>query len=261
MCAYEETIPQRLLKRLEELGHVLDRRGDAIALIGLGSVGVDLDRLDDHSDLDFFVVVDAPAKTRYLDSIDWLEALCAVAFSFSNSVDGRKVLFADGLFAEYAVFTYEEVERAAFTPGRVVWQRADAPAGLEQLGRLPGPSPYHNVDYQVNEVITNLYVGLHRELRGERLSATRFIQTLAVDRAITLLGLLHADAGKPQDAFALERGVERRFGADVLPLAEIVLGYARNREAAAAMLVWLEAHADVDPVMAAAVRELMARVR
>jgi hypothetical protein len=83
------TIPQRLLRRLDDLGVVLAKRGDALALLGLGSVGCDLDRLDDHSDMDFFVVVDDGAKQRYLDSIDWLEALHPVVFSFENSVDGR----------------------------------------------------------------------------------------------------------------------------------------------------------------------------
>jgi hypothetical protein len=37
-------------------------RGDAIALIGVGSVGRELDRIDEYSDLDFFVVVDDGAK-------------------------------------------------------------------------------------------------------------------------------------------------------------------------------------------------------
>ena len=72
-------IPERLLQRLDDLGAVLARRGDAIALIGLGSVGVDLDRLDDHSDLDFFVIVEDVALQRYLRSIDWLEELSPVA--------------------------------------------------------------------------------------------------------------------------------------------------------------------------------------
>src|SRR6184192_2382054 len=102
-----ENVPRRLLQRLDDLADVLVHRGDALALIGLGPVGLDLDRLDQHSDVDFFAVLEDAAKQRYLDSIDWLEELCAVDFSFPNSVDGRKVLFADGLFAEYAVFTLE----------------------------------------------------------------------------------------------------------------------------------------------------------
>jgi hypothetical protein len=82
---------------------VLAKRGDAVALLGVGSVGRDLERLDDHSDLDFFVIVEDGAKPRYLESIDWLEELHPVVFGFENSVDGRKALFADGLFAEYAI--------------------------------------------------------------------------------------------------------------------------------------------------------------
>src|SRR6266536_2824637 len=60
------SIPERLVQRLDDLGTELARCGDAIALIGLGSVGVDLDRLDDHSDLDFFVIVEDEARQGYL---------------------------------------------------------------------------------------------------------------------------------------------------------------------------------------------------
>jgi hypothetical protein len=251
------TIPQRLLQRLDELGAVLARRGDALALIGLGSVGVDLDRLDDHSDMDFFVVVEDGAKQAYLDEIDWLEQLAAVEFSFPNSVDGRKVLFADRLFAEYAVFTLDELRAGAFPPGRLVWARADAPAGLERSGRVPGPSPYDYPEYQVNEAVTNLYVGLHREARGERLAATRLIQYHAVDRLLTFLELTIPGAVR-QDPFVVERGVERRFRPEVLPLSKIVLGYDRNREAALAILDWLEARVDVHPTLATEIRRLAA---
>jgi len=256
---HEPTTPARLLRRLDDIGGALAERGDAIALIGLGSVGVDLDRLDEHSDLDFFVIVDQAAKPAYLASIDWLEAAAPIHYSFENSVDGRKVLFEDGIFAEYAVFTLVELAGAGFSPGRIVWRRADAPDGLEAPGRVPGRSPYLTPHYQANEILTNLYVGLHRDARGERLSAARLIQVHAVDRAITLLGLLGQGTGAQQDAFAVERGAERRFGVDRLPLARLMPGYERNHEAALAMLAWLEEHADVDQRLASAVRELASR--
>lgn len=248
------SIPERLLQRLQDLGALLAQRGDAIALIGLGSVGVDLDRLDDHSDLDFFVIVDDAARQGYLDSIDWLEVLSPVAFAFANTADGRKVLFADGLYAEYAVFTLEGAAACPAPAGRIVWQRSDAPDWLTSPRLLPEPSPHDTVDWQANEALTNLYVGLHRDARGERLSATRLIQTYAVDRLLTMAGLLAGGAGQ-QDAFAVERGAERRFGADV-PLAAMMPGYARNQEAALAILAWIEAHADVDESLAAAIRKL-----
>lgn len=251
-------VPQRLLQRLDDLGAVLADRGDALALIGLGSVGRDLDRLDDRSDLDFFVVVEDDAKPRYLESLDWLERLCPVAFSFANTVDGRKALFADGLFAEYAIFTVAELAGSSFSPGRIVWQREDAPAGLERSGRTPAPPSHDSADFQVNEALTNLFVGLQRDARGERLSATRLIQTHAVDRLLTLLDIGEPGGSRRQDAFAVERGAEKRFAPDVLPLPAMVPGYEHNREAALAILEWLEARADVDEALAAGIRRLAA---
>lgn len=248
------SIPQRLLQRLDDLGDVLARRGDAIALLGLGSVGVDLDRLDEHSDLDFFVIVDKGAKQQYLDSIAWLEELSPIAFSFPNSVDGRKVLFADELYAEYAVFTLDELDAASSPAGRIVWQRSDAPAGLAAARHPPPPSPHDTVEWQTHEALTNLYVGLQRDARGEKLSATRLIQTHAVDRVLTIAGLRSGKTS--QDAFAVERGAERRFSAEV-PLAEMAPGYARNRDAASAILEWLNAQSDVDPTLDSAIRRLV----
>jgi hypothetical protein len=252
------TIPQRLLQRLDELGIVLARRGDALALFGVGSVGVDVDRLDEHSDIDFFAVVEDDAKQRYLDSIDWLEELASVVFSFENSVDGRKVLFGDGIFAEYAVFTLGELRAQSYPPLRLVWRRDDAPAYLKDgAGRLPGVSPHDNAEWQVNEALTNLYVGLHRELRGERLSAMRFIQVHAVDRLLTFLDL--TESTPKQDAFVVERGAEKRYAANSLPLAELAPGYERNRDAAIAILAWLEERVEVNEVLAAVIRQLANR--
>lgn len=248
--------PEQLLQRLEQLGAVLSGRGDAIALIGQGSVGADTHRLDEHSDLDFFVVVEREAKPRYIGSIDWLEALYPVAYSFANTVDGRKVLFEDGVFAEYAVFTLEELARASFSPGRVVWQRADAPPGLESPPS-GGPSLSGTPGHQLNEALTNLYVGLHRDARGEHLSGVRYIQGHAIDRIITMMHLLSGST--PQDAFDVARGAESRFDAEDIPFADFVLGYRRNPEAALNILAWLEAHGEVSPVMAAAIRSLAGR--
>lgn len=252
------TIPERLLAFLDRLGAELDRRGDAVALLGLGSVGRDLHRLDEHSDADFFVVVgDAEARDRYLADIDWLEAAHPVVWSFENSDAGRKALLEGDLFAEYAVFSLAELATAGYPPGRVHWSRADAPAGLD-VPNVPVPQP-PSLAHEVGEAITNLYVGLHRDLRGERLTATRFIQGYAVDRWVTVLGHLGLGQGPQQDVFVVDRGVERRFGPDLLPLADLVPGYERNAHAAATLLRLLEAHVDLDPTIASAVRDLIGR--
>lgn len=251
------TVPARLLALLDRLAAVLADRGDAIALLGLGSVGRDLHRLDEHSDADFFVVVDDGAETAYIRDIDWLEATAPVAWSFENSPLGRKVLFEDGLFAEYAVFGLTQLGTAGYPPARIIWQRADAPAGLDEpTVPLPGPA---SLEEQVGEAVTNLYVGLHRDLRGERLTATRFIQGYALDRLITILGLLGLGTGGQQDPFVIDRGVERRFAEDVLPLADLLPGYDGNARAALTLLTVLERHVTVEPRLAVAIRELAAQ--
>jgi hypothetical protein len=249
-------VPRRLLARLDALGRVLADRGDALALLGLGSVGADIARLDDHSDLDFFVVVEDDAKQRYLADIDWLEALGPIAFEFANTADGRKVLFEDGLYAEYAVFTLAELADAAYTAARVVWRRDDAPAGLEHPRHAAPPRPPEPIEWHVAEALTNLYVGLHRDLRGERLSGMRLIQVHAVDRLIIVLDLLGRAGAARQDAFAVDRAVERRLDASLLPLHALAPGYDHNREAALAILDALEGLVPVDARMAQAIRDL-----
>lgn len=249
-----------MLRRLDDLGAHLAARGDVLALLGLGSAGAEHERFDEHSDLDFFVVVDDGAVDRYISSIDWLEAVGPVAYSFANERNGRKALFADGTFAEYAVFTAAELTRLPFTGARVVWRRADAPTGLAEYGPPPGsPTPFDTVEFHLNEALTNLYVGLHRELRGERLAAARFIQGYAIDRVIALLRLTEPRAAGRRDPFDPSRRVEQAYPSRVLPLAEMVPGYGRSVDAARATFAWLQARFHVDPVIGGAVRDLLDR--
>ncbi|MFK5636016.1 hypothetical protein [Ornithinimicrobium sp. LYQ103] len=43
------------------------------AVLGLGSAGAETHRFDDHSDIDFFLIIDTPdSKHRYLHDTSWL---------------------------------------------------------------------------------------------------------------------------------------------------------------------------------------------
>ena len=66
---------ERLLARLDAIGRSLAETGHALALLGQGSSGAGLDRLDDYSDLDFFALVEAGHKRAYLDDLGWLSRL------------------------------------------------------------------------------------------------------------------------------------------------------------------------------------------
>ena len=81
----------------------------------------------------------------------------------------------------------------------------------------------------------------------------RFATTLvALSFAIALPPL---SAASPDELAGLWKA-KKRFGPDVLPLAAMIPGYERNREAALVILEWLEARADVDPTLAAEIRRL-----
>ena len=128
-----------LLARLDAIGRSLRDRGNALALIGLGSVGLETERLDQWSDLDFFVIVEAGCKERYLAQLDWLAAVHRVTWHFRNTVDGHKALMADGVFCEFAVFEPDELADIPFAPGRVVWKREGDDSSIASPRRpVPG---------------------------------------------------------------------------------------------------------------------------
>ena len=133
---------ERLLKRLDDIGRSLAGRPDALALIGLGSVGRELERLDDYSDLDFFVIVESGHKAGYIADLSWLAAAHPLAFAFRNSDAGHKFLFADGIYGEMAIFGPEELATANYSPGRLVWRRDGVPESwAAPAGRPARPRP------------------------------------------------------------------------------------------------------------------------
>lgn len=125
----------RLLQRLDEIGQALEASGQAFALLALGSVGRELERLDAYSDLDYFAIVKPGAKQTFLDDTAWLSRPCPVVFLFRNTVDGFKYLYEDGIFCEMAVFEPHELARIPFAPGRVVWKAE----GFDESILTPAP--------------------------------------------------------------------------------------------------------------------------
>jgi hypothetical protein len=248
--------PQSLLKRLDEIGQSLERSGHALALIGLGSVGLELDRLDSHSDLDFFAIVEQGYKHTYLDSLPWLSDVHPIAYSFLNTDDGYKVLFEDGIFCEFAVFEPAELEDIPFTPGRIVWKRRDVPNSIGQPVSKSKPQSKRGRDWLLGEALTNLYVGLHRERRGEKLSATRFIQGYAVDRSLELIEYIEPGNEVHRDPFAKERRIEQRYPLLIPQFRTWIQGYDWNRESALAILDFLETHFEVHGVIAKEIRDM-----
>ncbi|HNK64236.1 MAG TPA: hypothetical protein PKL78_14135 [Anaerolineales bacterium] len=250
------TDPLLLLARLDAIGRSLEKSGHALALIGLGSVGVELERLDAYSDLDFFAIVEDGYKSRYIENLDWLSSLCPVSYAFLNTPDGYKILFEDGVFCEFAVFELPELEHIPFAAGRVIWKRPHIQATIGTPPTADSTARKKDPAWLVGEALTNLYVGLGRYHRGEKLSAARFIQHYAVDRVLELAALIEKERAARMDIFSIERRFEKRFPQVAQELPNFIQGYEHSIGSAQAILDFLEQHFEVNPAIAAAIRQL-----
>lgn len=248
-----------LLQRLDEIGKVLERKGGALVLLGLGSVGTETDRLDEYSDLDFFVIVKPGQKLRYIDCLDWLEETHPLAYSFRNTEVGCKILFEDGIYGEYAVFEERELENAAYVNGRIVWKDPHyTNTGIVQPSEPPRPVRKDSPDHPLNEALTNLYVGLCRYARGEKLSAMRFVQSYAIDSILSVLHLLEQETDYFPDPFGNERRLERRYPRFAEIVGGMLQGYDRVPESAICILNYLEQVYPVNRRLADEIRQLAA---
>jgi len=250
--------PQLLLQRLDGIGQSLAQSNHALALIGLGSVGEELHRLDEYSDLDFFVIVEPGYKQQYIKNLGWLSKLCPIEYHFLNTTDGYKLLYTDGVFCEFAIFEPEELKEIPYTSGRIIWKRTDAPGALNKSAKEIVRPTQRTKEFLVGEAITNLYVGMGRDHRGEKLTAMRFIQSYAVDRIVELAEYLELEQNVTRDPFANERRFEQRFPGIAREIPAWLQGYEKNRESALAILSFLERNFEVNQTIAKAIRELCA---
>ncbi|MCL6604413.1 MAG: hypothetical protein K6T94_16235 [Paenibacillus sp.] len=246
-----------LLTRLNEIGEVLAVKGDALLLLGLGSVGVETERLDEYSDLDFFVIVVPGSKDRFINQLDWLEDTYPLAYSFKNTKDGYKVMFEDGIYGEFAVFEERELKDIPYSGGRVVWKDSSFEIDNSDEPTMNFPELRSaSIDYVVNEAITNVYVGLGRYARGEKLSAVRFIESHAMNGIISVMHLLEPEVDSYPDKFSNERRVETRFPIFAQRIGGMMQGYDKVPESALQMLDYLEEIYPINPKIANEIREL-----
>jgi len=247
---------QRIHDRLRSLAATLAKHDDALALLALGSVGRETERLDEWSDVDFFVLVRAGAKARYIDDLSWLECACPLVWHFRNTADGHKALMADGLFCEFAVFEAHELAGIPYAPGRFVWRRDEVPEALATpLRPLPARA---DKQWLVGEALSNLIVGLQRHARGEKLAAMRMVQVHALDRVLELLEHDAPPGPVGRDPFSVDRRVEQRLPQAATDLAAWAPGYAGTCGAALTLLAVIEAQAGVPDAVSSRIRTLAA---
>ncbi|MFZ0544976.1 MAG: hypothetical protein WAM60_06040, partial [Candidatus Promineifilaceae bacterium] len=149
-------------------------------------------------------------------------------------------------FCEFAVFEPEQLADIPFTAGRIVWKVAGVSDAICQPQKASAPAALKSADFLLGEALTNLYVGLGREQRGEKLSAMRFIQGYAVDRLVELSAFIETAVPGYPDPFDIARRYEARYPSLASHLPQFLQGYERNCQSALAILNFLDNHFEIN---------------
>lgn len=252
---------KRLFQRLEDLALTLSNKKHALALLALGSVGVETDRADEFSDLDFFVIVEDEYKQIYIDDLSWLSDTFPLAYQFKNTKDGFKVLFEDGIYGEFAVFGQSDMPFVTQPHGRLIWKKESYQ--YDDLTKMKGQIPKiksDDIDFAINEVLTNLYVGLLRTLRGERLSGYIYIESYALDRILSIVHHFEEETPIYEDAFGIERRFEKHYPEFSKKLNQMLSGYKNIGLSAEVMLNYIDSIYPINKRMKHEIEQLIIRV-
>ncbi len=237
---------EKLLSRLEKIGLSLQKTKKAKALMSFGSVGVETDRIDEYSDLDFLVVAKNNCKQDLIENMEWLSSVAPISYCHKNTQDGFKLFFSDGIYSEFGILKEDEVKNIPHAEGRVIW----CEDGFNHELRMPTKEcDYEKIDltWHLGEIVTNLYVGLCRYARNEKLSAVRFIQGSALDHLLLCSKMISQEEPCYKDVFQNERRYERRYPKLAKYLPEMIQGYEKCPQAALSILKVTETYFEVNP--------------
>ncbi len=252
---------KRLFQRLDDLAATLAKEKHTLALMALGSVGVEKERADAFSDLDFFVIVEDAYKQNYIDDLTWLNSTHPLVYQFKNTKDGFKVLFEDGIYGEFAVFGESDMPSVTQPHGRIIWKKDTYQ--YDDLTKMKGNIPQiksDDLDFAINEALTNLYVGLLRILRGERLSGYIYIESYALNRILSIVHHFEKEAPILEDVFGVERRFEKHYPEFSKKLPKMLSGYQNIGLSAKMMLNYLDSIYPINERMKLEIEQLIERV-
>jgi len=185
---------------------------DCIGLVYLGSTAA-LERADEWSDHDFFLVVKPGTGEKYRHDLSWLPNSDSIAMATRETDHGLKVAYRNGHILEFAVFEDAELELAAVTDYAVPVDKQDITARMAAIAARPAPKP-RSVECEFELMLELLIIGVGRARRGEQLMAGQFIRSYVVTNLLSIIGQTVESAdqsGKSVDALNQFRRFEQRY--------------------------------------------------
>ena len=245
------------LERLDEITQNLKENDHVIALIATGSIGVELKRMDQYSDLDFFVIVKDGSQKLFLENTQWLHvASSKLLFLFQNTKDSFKFMYEDGIYGEQAIFEYAQLPTIIGSNSRVVFQKEgyDIDANFGERAKLS--QNLSSFDFLMNEALTNIYVGYTRYLRHEKIAGYQLLQA-AAEKIISLISMIEKPKTSYSDIFNPARRVEQNFPG-FFPQCHRMFGSINDvSPSIEAMLLFLQQHGQPNKHMVMIIEQLL----
>lgn len=237
-----------LQETLAALSISAEKSPHAIALIGAGSAGSEISRMDQYSDIDFFLIVEDGFSQAFIDDNSWFGRELPIVFAFRDTEHGNKVLLENGVFLEFAVFTKAELALYGIPGLRIIWSKPDF-----VLPDLSAKAPIHReLSYYVDQALSNLLVGVLRLRRGEKLAALAMIERYALNNLLTAFRLKY-DL-KIADPFNIERRAELLLKVDLAPFLQ---GYEKLEDSVSQILAFAKREFEVNTAIICKIEDLL----
>lgn len=237
--------PSLLISRMNEIANSVKQKDGALAVLALGSIGIQQNRLDEYSDLDFFIIVDDDYKSHFIEDLHWLHEVFPISYAFKNTKDGYKILFEDDIYGEFAIFGRSEVPKVVQSQARLVWKHDQYHEPTLLISKNLPQQDEQGTSYHLEEALTNLYVGLSRALRNEKLSGQRYIEGYALNHVLSYLRLSYP-VDHDVDYFNVERRIEKHYPDIKEHLQLMCSGYNKLSLSAKSILEWISNHYHVN---------------
>lgn len=180
---------EKFLSYQQQMRDKLDANPDAIGLVFLGSAA-EIDRADEWSDHDFFVISKNGSAEGLRQNLEWLPRFEEIAIAVRETDHGLKVVYEDGLVLEFAVFQDSELEIASAKGFAVALDKCNLQQRMEAIAAKTAPeTPNPKRDFEL--FLCQLLIGVGRARRGEQLIAGQHIRSWAINN---LLGLVRENS-------------------------------------------------------------------
>jgi hypothetical protein len=167
-------------KFTKKLCQNLRPKDDIIALLALGSMAEKDHDPDLWSDHDFSIIIKKGSEEKYINNLFWLPDEYQVVFTYKESDNSRKVIFENMHLIEYAVFELENLKNLKINSYRLLFDKFNITDYIEEIVNSTSNSSNLLEDNEglIGNLLTDIFIGVGRYKRGEKISAHYFIKVL-----------------------------------------------------------------------------------